>query len=92
MGYRAYKHHPLLGGVPRERRGGLPRCHTPGTHPGPAGHPSWEGMISLLPSWEGMISLLPSLEGCRVSGGVGFGGRAGQEPTPALRATPPGRG
>ena len=80
MGYRAYKHHPLLGGVPRERRGGFRRA---GQEPTPAyGHPSWEGMISLLPSWGG----------CRVSGGVGFGGRAGQEPTPALRATPPERG
>ena len=40
----------------------------PGTHPGPTGHPSSEGMQVFA---SGLFSL-PSWEGCRVSGGVGF--------------------
>ncbi len=51
--------------------------------PTPAcGHPSKEGSFFSIPSWEG----------CRASGGVGLVVGPCPEPTPALRATPPGRG
>ena len=41
-----------------KRRGGFPRAGGPGTHPGPPGHPSREG-----------IGKVPSKEGCRVAVG-----------------------
>ena len=97
--------YPLSGGVPRS--GGVGFFVVTLQEPPPAfGHPSKEGMVFCgreahkkqqarcrrsQGGRKGSFSI-PSWEGCRASGGVGFAVVTCQEPTPALRATPPRRG
>ena len=89
--------HPLLGGVPRS--GGVGFLVVTCPEPTPAfGHPSREGIKKLffpspLGAQASCLLLLPSppWRGAAKRRG-GSAGRALQEPTPALRATPPERG